>query len=956
VKHQNFDKNFAIWSHRYPEVSQELPEELTNVKRIRQNGFENLSRSYGEETVYYHNPQDPLKEAQEWFASLNLRGIKVLYVYGIGLGYYYEAVKEWLKKEDHYLVFLENDAEVLRAFLETERAIDLLSNEKVFFHFFQDCNPGNPKWQELFKIFGNKSFLVSALGIYAKANETTFIQLQSIIPFWSYFHETNYSERISLGYMFFKNYYQNLFQLPQAYQSKDLFEKFKGVPAIICGAGPSLDKNLAVLETLGERALIFAGGSSMNAVNSRGFIPHFGIGIDPNPAQVTRLFMNEAYEVPFLYRNRLQAESLRTVQGPKLYVTGTSGYQISDWVEKELGIEGKNVEEGLNVVNFSLSLACELGCNPIIFVGLDLAYSEQKSYQSGVISHPLHSRRQFFSTKRSDEDLLLTVDIFGNPTFTLWKWISESLWLAQFVNKHPNTLFINATEGGIGIPEVPNKSLEEVKHFLLQREFALRERVHGEIQNAQMPAEVTKENIIRLLTKLRESLFRCEKNLEFLLQAPRTEIRDQLEKEIAYQYILKDFNEYFEPSVMDVRTLNAQFFLEDVNSKKRQEDLDKKRLKLIYDTAMVNRTLIEEIVFKQQQQTTTSPKAPSLDALESGFYELNEEELIISDPDLHLSIREKIPADESFQRESILYPDGRVKFEQNTLLEKLHGPVTFFKEDGMILAKSWYVNGLQQGKSHLYYLSGAMYAVEGFVDGKRHGVQRYYYPDGAAKTVLHYDHGKLHGEVQLTYPSGKPKRELHFLHGKRHGIERMWDELGLLIVDVEYREGLPIGHARMWHPSGQLAQEVVFNEDSKLVQIDRWNEFGEKIHDSEGDYFDQVSKHTLALTKSLEDVWRALSHVAPLLGLSKEKQASIEKELQELSAALQALHGLNEELLKTVGLQGDEILEPIWKTPSMQRELEQQIELVTAKLREELQRIQNLVKEAKERMKDERKG
>ena len=43
--------------------------------------------------IFLSFPISALNEAQEWFQSLDLHLATVIFVYGIGLGYYYEAAK-----------------------------------------------------------------------------------------------------------------------------------------------------------------------------------------------------------------------------------------------------------------------------------------------------------------------------------------------------------------------------------------------------------------------------------------------------------------------------------------------------------------------------------------------------------------------------------------------------------------------------------------------------------------------------------------------------------------------------------------------------------------------------------------------------------------------------------------------------------------------------------------------
>ena len=78
----------------------------------------NLCKKVDEETYYYYDQIDPMLEAGIWFSTLNLKNTQIIFVYGLGLGYYYKAAEEWLKEDPRRsLVFIEDDPEVLDCFL-----------------------------------------------------------------------------------------------------------------------------------------------------------------------------------------------------------------------------------------------------------------------------------------------------------------------------------------------------------------------------------------------------------------------------------------------------------------------------------------------------------------------------------------------------------------------------------------------------------------------------------------------------------------------------------------------------------------------------------------------------------------------------------------------------------------------------------------------------------------------
>lgn len=381
-------------------------------------------------------------------------------------------------------------------------------------------------------------------------------------------HNSIVEEYLKYGAGFFKNFYRNILAMPGASLGTSLFGKFKNVPAIICGAGPSLSKQLPMLESLKDKALIFGGGSSLNALNAAGIVPHFGAGIDPNPTQLERISNSNSKNLPFFFRNRMQHQALQAIQGPKLYIPGSGGYDTAEWFETELGIErGEILDEGYNVINFCVEIARAMGCSPIIFAGVDLAYTGMQSYAAGVIAD--NQVRKNDILKGSDFDLtaLKRKDIKGNPVYTLWKWISESEWIGQYAEDHPETKFINATEGGLGFPGVPNQSLKGVAAKHLTKKYNFPRRIKRGIEAGELP-KITRRKVLKLMRTLQKSMETSQKYLEVLLEEVnamrgkllKTDAVDpnfnllsgraalfemDLAEEVAYKYVLDVFNEVF---------------------------------------------------------------------------------------------------------------------------------------------------------------------------------------------------------------------------------------------------------------------------------------------------------------------------------------------------------------------------------------------------------------------------
>ncbi|WP_042282466.1 motility associated factor glycosyltransferase family protein [Candidatus Protochlamydia sp. R18] len=579
----------------------------------------NLKRIYEGTTYFYHSSQSAQIEAKNWFDHLSPQHISILFVYGIGLGYYYLAALDWLKQDERRrLVFLEEDLGVLCRLFETEMGTKLLSDAQVQIVYLENGFEDKTLLNELSWKYLNDTFAISALKLYLEVNAEGFSKLKHLLSYHLNQKKAFVEEYLQYGIAFFRNFYPNLLMLPKSYFGNALFGQFKHTPAIICGAGPSLNKNLEQLKNLKDRALIFAGSSALNALIPEGIIPHFGVAVDPNQAQLPRVAAAKPHQIPFFYRQRLFHKALEVISGPKLYLSGTGGYDISKWFEEQLNLKGEELDEGHNVVNLSLEIAHALGCNPIILVGVDLAFTDETYYAKGVIEDLKLTDDDFKTANDFESELLLREDIHGKPTRTLWKWISESEWITEFAEKHPELTLINATEGGIGFKNILNKTLLEVTEKFLNQPQFIDEKVAIEVVKNPL-SSITQNQILELLKVLQASLDRCIslftqlietsshllKQIENgfsspeIIQTPKTSLLEtDIEEEISYQYLLDTFNQVY-LRVHHRTILELQEQKKDSNIKEQslqKISLQINRLTFLQNVARVNRELIQRSI------------------------------------------------------------------------------------------------------------------------------------------------------------------------------------------------------------------------------------------------------------------------------------------------------------------------------------------------------------------------
>lgn len=540
------DSNLKLWEKTHAP----LPKVEKDWNFCKTGKKEQLNLQKGEE--YLHSSQNIDVEVRQWAGLFDPNQIEWIVVYGVGLGYYYLGLKNWLTANPkRHLVFIEDDAAVLYRFFETETAEKLLADPQAHIMFLQSENIEGPELQELIQKSLFRQLHITALASYQQKKKDQFEKISFLIRFFREIEESSTAEYLLHGNAFFKNFYHNILELNTTIDGTQLIDKFKGKPAIICGAGPSLEKNIEILKKLKNRALIIAGGTAMNALNAYQFLPHFGCGIDPSSFQFSRILSNNAFETPYFFRSRMNAEAVRFLHGPRVYLPGTTGYPIAEWMDKELGFTPFKIDEGSNVINTSLSIAKKLGCNPILFVGVDLAYSLGRSYPTGITSHGILDPREQFITKGKFDELILASDIYGQPIYTLMKWLVESNWYSHFASRFPDLKLINCTEGGIGFPGIPCMSLERAASEHLKEPFDC-EGMIAEVLLSQEKKSPTTTQIKEVLTKLVGDISACTETMsafqklhpelwhEKLPSVPEFEL--ELEKLDAYQYLLKPFD------------------------------------------------------------------------------------------------------------------------------------------------------------------------------------------------------------------------------------------------------------------------------------------------------------------------------------------------------------------------------------------------------------------------------
>lgn len=263
-------------------------------------------------------------------------------------------------------------------------------------------------------------------------------------------------------------YYQNTFHnLKYLYYSKSiegLYRKIpKHIPAIIVSSGPSLDKNIEELKNAKGHSIIIAADSAVKALLRHDIIPDVFISVDgmKNSAhfQDTRI-----QNIPLVCNLESSEYMMKTHHGIKFY-TKSLDFYIQEKLE-ELGIELPTLRTGGSVAHDCFDLVHILECNPIILVGQDLAYTENRTHSQDTV-------RGEWNINVNGLDTIMVEGMDGRPILSSYEFQLYIQWFEQQIQKFPELRVIDATEGGAMIHGTEILTLSAAIKRECQREYAL---------------------------------------------------------------------------------------------------------------------------------------------------------------------------------------------------------------------------------------------------------------------------------------------------------------------------------------------------------------------------------------------------------------------------------------------------------------------------------------------------
>lgn len=249
-----------------------------------------------------------------------------------------------------------------------------------------------------------------------------------------------------LGHDFLTNRFKHISTIHHHQLLEHLQNKFEGLPAILVAGGPSLDKNIHHLKQVQDKAVIIAVDTVLPTLLKNGIQPHFLTCIDPNNLTYEKFadVASKIKDIALICSSWVNSKTPKIFPAEQTFWTFTAK-SMEAWLNFLIG--GKLLTSGAGTVaHLNLIAADILGCDPIIFIGQDLAYPQSSTHVKGTVLHGssptniIASNAEGETVKGIDGTMLRT-----NRSFLSMKAHFETIIL------NARQTYINATEGGAHI-------------------------------------------------------------------------------------------------------------------------------------------------------------------------------------------------------------------------------------------------------------------------------------------------------------------------------------------------------------------------------------------------------------------------------------------------------------------------------------------------------------------------
>ena len=437
------EANLSILRNRFPEVLNRI----LSCDRDQPLHFKykdkELFTSRGDRSFATYGSKNKDELVKKWYSNLSIKNESLYALTGFGDG---SQIRYFLKntRGGTYLLVAEKDPSLLRETFSHFDCSDFLANDR-FLLGTGDCDDDFFKDLQAAAMLGLSDvngLIFSPLhcvdeSYYDQARNEMIRQYLVVRPLM----EVNLRTGINLQ----ENTFENMPHMATSPDVGELKDKFRDIPFILVGAGPSLDDSIDFLKEVQNRAIIVTSNSPYRKLINSGIKPHLVVTADPLSPTLAG-FQNVSLEdVPLACPFSAYPEIVRRFSGRILsWVTFSP---IVDALKEYMGKKpGTPIMEQGTVSGCVLDLSRLLGCSKVVFVGQDMCVRADGKYYTDDSAYS--DSGSHFTTKMDGHRLpgnTLPEVIVEGRLFVYLKTFEK------FISENPQVDYRNVAKTGVKI-------------------------------------------------------------------------------------------------------------------------------------------------------------------------------------------------------------------------------------------------------------------------------------------------------------------------------------------------------------------------------------------------------------------------------------------------------------------------------------------------------------------------
>lgn len=414
--------------------------------------------------VYLHSKRDPIREATRVVESRVPEASTTVVLLGFGLGYHVQAVLR--SRRDATVVVIDPGVDAFSQALKIRDLEETLADPRLILVLGA---PPETIPTVLRRYETGELAMLAPKGLRATASPQAWEAIENAVVSFKQRREINRNTLIRFGRLWVRNLARNLGRFVDSRAVGDLTGCLRGVPTLILGAGPSLDRVLPHLPELAERMAIIAVDTALGPCMAQGVEPDFLVVVDPQYWNTRHLDRSTPSRTILISESSTHPRVFELLGRLPTYFC-SSLFPLGEYLESAIGARGK-LGAGGSVSTTAWDFARVIGSSEIVTAGVDLGFPNHQTHCSGSF---FEERTNLLSSRTCPAETMAFLYLYdadpyeveandGSSVLTDKRMVIYRWWFENQLQIHTNVTAMTTALGGVKIPGIPLVSINDLE-------------------------------------------------------------------------------------------------------------------------------------------------------------------------------------------------------------------------------------------------------------------------------------------------------------------------------------------------------------------------------------------------------------------------------------------------------------------------------------------------------------